>query len=80
MSTLDRLTCLETVRRLDDYLDRELSGEEAREVEEHLRTCNRCLRKFQFDRAVVEEIRTKLRRVPVPSGLPDRIVAGLRDA
>ena len=28
--TLDRYTCLETVRRLDDYLDRELSATERR--------------------------------------------------
>jgi len=30
--TLDRYTCLETVRRLDDYLDRELSVAERFEV------------------------------------------------
>jgi len=29
---LDRYSCLETVRRLDDYLDRELSIAEQREV------------------------------------------------
>ena len=79
MSALDRYTCLETVRRLDDYLDRELTAEETRLVEEHLRTCDRCLRKFQFDRSVVEDIRAKLRRVPVPSRLRAAVIASLRD-
>ena len=33
---LDRMSCEEAFRRLDDYLDRELSPDEMRQVEEHL--------------------------------------------
>jgi len=67
--TLDRYTCLETVRRLDDYLDRELSATETVEVERHLEVCDRCLKRFQFEGAVLDDLRTKLRRVPVPETL-----------
>jgi len=67
--TLDRYTCLETVRRLDDYLDRELSATETVEVERHLEVCDRCLKRFQFEGAVLDDLRTKLRRVPVPDTL-----------
>jgi anti-sigma factor (TIGR02949 family) len=70
--TLDRYTCLETVRRLDDYLDRELSATETVEVERHLEVCDRCLKRFQFEAAVLDELRTKLRRVPVPETLETR--------
>ena len=71
--TLDRYTCLETVRRLDDYLDRQLSETEHLEVERHLETCDRCLQRFRFEAAVVDDLRTKLRRVAVPSGLESRL-------
>lgn len=71
--TLDRYTCLETVRRLDDYLDRELSEPERHEVERHLETCDRCLQRFRFEAAVIDDLRTKLRRVTVPSTLESRL-------
>jgi anti-sigma factor (TIGR02949 family) len=71
--TLDRYSCLETVRRLDDYLDRELSETECHEVERHLETCDRCLQRFRFEAAVVDDLRTKLRRVAVPRELEARL-------
>ena len=76
--TLDRYTCLETVRRLDDYLDRQLSETERHEVERHLETCDRCLQRFRFEAAVVDDLRTKLRRVTVPSSLESRLRELLR--
>ncbi len=71
--TLDRYTCLETVRRLDDYLDRELGETERHEVERHLETCTHCLQRFRFEAAVVDDLRTKLRRVAVPKALESRL-------
>lgn len=71
--TLDRYTCLETVRRLDDYLDRQLSETEHHEVERHLETCDRCLQRFRFEAAVVADLQTKLRRVTVPAALESRL-------
>jgi len=76
--TLDRYTCLETVRRLDDYLDRELSETERHEVERHLETCDRCLQRFRFEAAVVDDLRLKLRRVTAPSTLESRLRELLR--
>ena len=73
---LDRYTCLETVRRLDDYLDRELSKGETIEVERHLEVCDQCLARFRFEGAVLDQLRGKLRRVSVP----ERLVARLRSA
>jgi anti-sigma factor (TIGR02949 family) len=77
--TLDRYTCLETVRRLDDYLDRELSATETREVERHLEVCDRCLQRFQFEGAVLDQLRVKLRQVAVPETLEARLRQALRD-
>ena len=70
---LDRTTCEETFRRLDDYLDRQLSPHETRLVEEHLVTCAACSREFAFEAGVIEDIRRKLGRVAAPPGLLERI-------
>ena len=77
--TLDRYTCLETVRRLDDYIDRELSASERHEVERHLEVCDQCLQRFRFETAVVDELRTKVRRVNVPPELEERLRKALRE-
>jgi anti-sigma factor (TIGR02949 family) len=79
MNRLDRYTCLETVERLADYLDRELSAAETAEVERHLNTCERCLKRFQFEAAVLDELRAKLRRVPVPDTYTERLRNVLRE-
>jgi anti-sigma factor (TIGR02949 family) len=72
---LDRTTCEETFRRLDDYLDRRLSPEETRLIEEHLHTCEACNREFVFEASVIEAVRQKLRRVAAPPDLIARISA-----
>ena len=71
--TLDRYTCLETVRRLDDYLDRTLSAVERNEVERHLETCDACLRRFRFEAGVLDSLRSKLRQVRVPEDLREKL-------
>lgn len=77
--SLDRDRCIETVRRLDDYLDRELSDAETHEVERHLEVCGGCLRLFRFEGAALDELRLKLRRVAVPETLESRLRQILRD-
>lgn len=72
---LDRTTCEETFRRLDDYLDRRLSPEETRLIEEHLHLCEACAREFVFEASVIEGVREKLRRVTAPPDLIARISA-----
>jgi anti-sigma factor (TIGR02949 family) len=70
---LDRTTCEETFRRLDDYLDRRLSPDETRLIEEHLHVCEACTREFVFEASVIEGVREKLRRVAAPPDLLARI-------
>jgi anti-sigma factor (TIGR02949 family) len=75
---LDRLTCEDAFRRLDDYLDRELSPDEVRQVEEHLRTCEVCTSEFVFEASVLTGVRRKLRSLAAPSDLLARIAARLQ--
>jgi len=77
MPPVDRYTCEEVFERLDDYLDRELTGEEMRLVREHLETCAQCASEYRFEAAVLNGVKSKLRRLAVPSDLMARISARL---
>lgn len=80
MTQLDRLSCEETFRRLDDYLDRELSAEEMRMVRDHLEICAVCATEFGFERAVIDRVREKLARIDVSPDLKRRIALALERA
>jgi anti-sigma factor (TIGR02949 family) len=66
-------TCHEALRRLDDYLDRELSPLEMQRVDQHLRICRYCSRHFAFEARFMEEMKSKLTRLSVPSSLQSKI-------
>jgi anti-sigma factor (TIGR02949 family) len=73
MSSINRLTCEETLRRLDDYLDRELTPQEMVRVREHLETCEVCAREYNFEGKVLTDLKAKLRRVKAPEDLVAKI-------
>ncbi|MEW5915381.1 MAG: zf-HC2 domain-containing protein [Gemmatimonadota bacterium] len=73
MTALNRYTCEEAFRRLDDYLDRELSAPETELIREHLAICEACAREFEFERSLVDRVGTKLRQFPLPDGLQQRV-------
>jgi anti-sigma factor (TIGR02949 family) len=69
--------CKEAFRRLDAYVDRELAPDEVARVEEHLATCVNCAREFAFERRLLEELKTKLRRIDVPRSVRESVRAVL---
>ena len=73
MRPLTRFTCEEAFRRLDDYLDRELSEREMVLVHEHLEICAGCAREFRFEESVLRGVRSKLRQIELPESLQARI-------
>lgn len=77
MTHLSRYTCEEAFRRLDDYLDRELSAEETVLVKEHLEICAGCAREFNFEESVLKGVRAKLRQIELPATLQARILGVL---
>ena len=80
MSAIDRYTCEEVIRRLSDYLDRELSAAEMAMAQEHLDTCAECASAHAFEARVLEELKRKLRRIDVPQSLIDKVDAILAGA
>ena len=77
MTHLSRYTCEEAFRRLDDYLDRELSPEETALVKEHLEVCAGCAREFDFEASLLKGVRAKLRQIELPPTLQARILGVL---
>ena len=75
---LNRHTCEEAFRRLDDFLDRRLSPEETRLVEEHLQICDACTREFTFEASVLNGVRQKIRHLEAPSDLLGRVLSRLK--
>lgn len=75
---LNRHTCEEAFRRLDDFLDRRLSPEETKLVEEHLQTCDACTREFTFEASVLNGVRRKLRHLEAPADLLSRVFSQLK--
>ena len=80
MTHLNRYTCEEAFRLLDDYLDRELSADEMTLVHEHLEICAGCAREFNFEASVLRGVREKLRQIELPDSLQARILAVLGKA
>ena len=65
--------CEAILRRLDDYIDRELSPEEMRMVERHIEDCLHCAGRFRFEMSLIRELRNRLRRIAMPGDLAVRI-------
>ncbi len=80
MSAVDRYTCEAVFRRLNDYLDRELSAAEMALVKEHLDTCAQCASEHAFEASVLRELKSKLRRIDLPQSLIDKVAAILAEA
>lgn len=78
MSSLDRYTCEQVFRLLDDYLDRELSPDEIDRVEQHLATCAQCASESRFEGGMLEGLKTKIRQIDVPPSLVEKVERALR--
>jgi len=77
MSPLDRYTCEQVFRRIDDYLDRELAPHEVAQVRAHLETCAACTQEYAFEESVLQTLKTKLRRVSTPPSLRQNVARRL---
>lgn len=70
-------SCEEFLHRLPGFLDREHHPADEALLRDHLVWCERCLRKYRFERALIDVVRQRLSSVEVPAGLQDRVAAVL---
>jgi mycothiol system anti-sigma-R factor len=76
----EKPACAETVKVLQEYLDRELTTCEVSEVQGHLDRCPPCLKLFRFEERVRRLVRVHCERDCAPESLRDQILARLKAA
>jgi hypothetical protein len=80
MLPIDRYTCEEAFRRLDDYLDRRLAPHEMQLVRQHLEICAVCAAEYKFDAGILAQVREKLQCLAAPPHLLAKISRALAEA
>jgi mycothiol system anti-sigma-R factor len=58
MSDIKEIGCEEALRRMFEYLDRELDGARHAEMEQHLHTCRACFSRAEFERRLKGKLGT----------------------
>lgn len=56
----DIYSCEEALRRLNDFLDHELTPDERTIVMQHLEICKPCTKRFTFEQTLIVSLRQKL--------------------
>lgn len=69
----DFYSCEECIKRLNDYLDHELSPEERADVVKHLNLCKPCLERFHFEENLIISLRRKVSHLCAPSKLREKL-------
>lgn len=75
---IDYYSCEEAVKRLNEYLDHQLTDADRIVVLKHLEICRPCLRRFTFEQTLVISLRQKASRLCAPSPLREKLHGLLR--
>ncbi|MGE0441278.1 MAG: zf-HC2 domain-containing protein [Gemmatimonadales bacterium] len=67
------LSCEEALQRLPAFLDREHDPADDALIRAHLDHCETCVRKYRFERSLLDGVRRALRATSLPPGLAARI-------
>jgi mycothiol system anti-sigma-R factor len=65
--------CDDCVRRLDELVDKELSGPEVDEIHVHLGACGDCTRRYQFQEGLKRLVKVSFSVERAPAALRDRL-------
>ena len=72
------IDCAQALKRLIEFIDRELADADRDVIERHLQTCRSCLSRAEFERALKGKLRG-LSHGDVPSKTLDRITALMQE-
>ena len=78
MNEAARARCLETVKLLGEFLDRELTACEIQTVQGHLDRCPPCLNVYRFEEKLKRLVRVHCERECAPMNLRAEILARLK--
>jgi len=71
---VNEIDCKQALKRMLDFIDRELVDEDREAVERHLQTCRSCCSRMEFERELKRRLQA-LSSADVPSKTLDRIKA-----
>lgn len=80
MNEPSRFDCNAAFEHLNDYLDHELSEEEAEMMREHLAKCRVCAMEYEFEASLLSNLKRKCCEGSAPPDLKVAIKALLADA
>lgn len=72
-ASADFYSCEAAIRRLNEYLDHELTEAERVIVLKHLEFCRPCMSRFTFEQTLVISIRQKISHLCVPPNLREKL-------
>ena len=75
---VDFYSCEEAVKRLNEYLDHQMSEEDRTVVLKHLEICKPCLTRFSFEQTLIISIRQKITHLCAPQALREKLHGLLR--
>jgi anti-sigma factor (TIGR02949 family) len=75
---VDYYSCEEAIKRLNEYLDHELTEEERTVVVKHLEICKPCFSRFTFEQNLIVSIRQKICGLSAPQNVKDKLKGLLR--
>ena len=75
----DFYSCEEAVKRLNEYLDHEMTAEERVVVLKHLEICRPCFSRFRFEQTLVVSLRQKVSVLCIPPALREKLFFLLRE-
>jgi mycothiol system anti-sigma-R factor len=73
------ITCIETLRRFYEYLDKELPEGQAHEVREHLEGCKKCLDRMEFEQLYNTFVQDSCTTEVSTNQLKNQILGKIRD-
>jgi mycothiol system anti-sigma-R factor len=65
--------CEDCVRRLDELVDKELSGPEVEEIHVHLDACGDCTRRYEFQEGLKRLVKVSCDEGQAPAALRERL-------
>ena len=78
-ASADFYSCEAAIRRLNEYLDHELTEADRVTVLKHLEFCRPCMSRFTFEQTLVISIRQKISHLCVPLTLKEKLHSLLRN-
>ncbi|BDI32193.1 hypothetical protein CCAX7_42440 [Capsulimonas corticalis] len=75
---IDYYSCEEAIKRLNEYLDHQLTEEERVVVLKHLEICKPCFSRFSFEQNLIVSVRAKLTKICAPQPLREKLRGLLR--